>query len=177
MGGRSRCRSSAMMPPAHTLVEQLTAHGIDCGGILAHGSLQDADQGAHPRRHAARSRQQIVRYDIEDTFVMTGGRGDGFAAILRDAIAGSRRGAHQRLRLRRGAAARRGRSQTDCAEGKAVTLDSRYDLLRVSRGSPLLRQTKKKPPPPPAPRCGMARRKRSATSHERSSRDSTLKPC
>ena len=82
-----------------------TDQGIDCGGILR------TDRYATPTKvrilggmpHA--SRQQIVRYDIEDKFVMTDDEAARFAALLRDAIARQPRGADQRLRLRRRAAA------------------------------------------------------------------------
>lgn len=115
-------------PAAHTLVEHLTAQGIECGGILRTDRYRTPTKvrilGGMP--HA--SRQQIVRYDIEDTFVMTEDEGARFSTLLGEAIVGS----HAALIsdygygvVRPQVVAQLSRS----AAGKAITLDSRYDLL------------------------------------------------
>lgn len=111
-----------------TLVARLAACGVECGGILR------TDRYATPTKvrilggmpHA--SRQQIVRYDIEDKFVMTEEEAQSFANVLRDAIGMS----HAALISDYGYGVVRPNvveSLTRYARGKAVTLDSRYDLL------------------------------------------------
>jgi len=113
---------------AHSLVEQLLAQGIECGGILRTDRYRTPTKvrilGGMPHS----SRQQIVRYDIEDTFAMTDDEAVHFSAILRDAIAGS----HAALISDYGYGVVRPDVVADLrrgAEGKAITLDSRYDLL------------------------------------------------
>ena len=67
-----------------TLIERLISQGIDCSGILR------APRYATPTKvrilggmpHS--SRQQIVRYDIEDTFEMSEEEVHRFGALLRD---------------------------------------------------------------------------------------------
>jgi rfaE bifunctional protein kinase chain/domain len=115
-------------PAAHTLVAHLAAQGIDCGGILRTDRYNTPTKvrilGGMP--HA--SRQQIVRYDIEDAFEMTSDEAARFAAILRDAIVQS----HAALVSDYGYGVVRPEvvsALTTNANGKAVTLDSRYDLL------------------------------------------------
>src|SRR5688500_4567505 len=213
---------------AHALVEHLTAQDIECGGILRTDRYRTPTKvrilGGMP--HA--SRQQLLSSDFEDTFVMTEDEATRFLVILRDAIGGS----HAALISDYGYGVVRPQVVADftrCAEGKAVTLDSRYDLLayrgitaatpneeeaaaaagtslwngeeekigdvartlqqgldceaapiqRGSRGgaSPLPRRTKRTPPGPPGRRCGTAKRRRSATWRERSSRDWTARRC
>jgi rfaE bifunctional protein kinase chain/domain len=113
---------------AHTLVEHLIAYGIDCGGILR------TDRYATPTKvrilggmpHS--SRQQIVRYDIEDKFVMSDDEAARFSATLSDAIGTS----HAALVSDYGYGVVRAdvvAELTRRANGKAITLDSRYDLL------------------------------------------------
>jgi len=113
---------------AHTLVAHLSSNGISCDGI------QRTDRYDTPTKvrilggmpHA--SRQQIVRYDIEDKFVMTDEEAQHFTAILRNAIANS----HAALVSDYGYGVVRPSvvaELTARADGKAVTLDSRYDLL------------------------------------------------
>src|SRR5688572_21901052 len=70
--------------PGQTLVATLSEQGIDCSGILR------ADRYATPTKvrilggmpHS--SRQQIVRYDIEDKFEMNEEELRQFSAILRE---------------------------------------------------------------------------------------------
>src|SRR5688500_9980905 len=113
---------------AESLVQQLSGYGIECGNILRAGRYKTPTKvrilGGMP--HA--SRQQIVRYDIEDHFEMTAEETAAFTNLLRDAIAPS----HAALIsdygygvVRPGVVAAR----TDQARGKPVTLDSRYNLL------------------------------------------------
>ena len=114
--------------PGRTLLERLSEQGIDCSGILR------AQRYATPTKvrilggmpHA--SRQQIVRYDIEDKFEMSDTEVQQFAALLRQQIAVS----HAALvsdygygTVRPGVVA----TLTDAARGRPVTLDSRYNLL------------------------------------------------
>jgi len=113
---------------AEKLLEQLVANGIECGGILR------TDRYATPTKvrilggmpHA--SRQQIVRYDIEDKYEMAAEEAEAFHRVLRDAIGM----AHAALISDYGYGVVRPHvveTLTRYAKGKAVTLDSRYDLL------------------------------------------------
>lgn len=110
------------------LIEKLTSEGIDCSGVLQVDRYKTPTKvrilGGFP--HA--SRQQIVRYDIEDRFEITEQEGQQFAHLLRDAISMCHAGmisdygygvvtAHVAANLMR------------YAHGKPVTLDSRYELL------------------------------------------------
>ncbi|HEX2062185.1 MAG TPA: PfkB family carbohydrate kinase, partial [Thermoanaerobaculia bacterium] len=113
---------------ADKLVEQLTANGIECGGILRTDRYKTPTKvrilGGMPHS----TRQQIVRYDIEDKFVMTAQEGDAFSAVLRDAIGMS----HAALISDYGYGIVRPHvvaNLTHYAQRKPVTLDSRYDLL------------------------------------------------
>jgi rfaE bifunctional protein kinase chain/domain len=115
-------------PAAHTLVAQLTEQGIECGGILRTNRYNTPTKvrilGGMPHS----SRQQIVRYDIEDKFVMTADEARVFSNVLRDAIGASQAA----LISDYGYGVVRPEVVADLtrfAHGKAVTLDSRYDLL------------------------------------------------
>jgi rfaE bifunctional protein kinase chain/domain len=114
--------------PGQTLLATLMELGIDCGGILRTGRYATPMKvrilGGMP--HA--SRQQIVRYDIEDKFLMSREESDSFKALLRDSVAS----ADAALISDYGyGVVRPGVAETlmQFAHGKAVTLDSRYDLL------------------------------------------------
>ena len=111
------------------LVERLTAQGIDCSGILRTSRYKTPTKvrilGGMP--HA--SRQQIVRYDIEDRFDVTGEEVQQFASLLRDQLSL----AHAALISDYGygvVTPALAATLTGHARGKPVTLDSRYDLLR-----------------------------------------------
>jgi D-glycero-beta-D-manno-heptose-7-phosphate kinase len=113
---------------AEALVTQLTAHQIDCGAILRTDRYSTPTKvrilGGMPHS----SRQQIVRYDIEDKFVMTDDEAARFAAILAEAIGTS----DAALISDYGYGVVRPHvvaGLTQRAAGKAVTLDSRYELL------------------------------------------------
>src|SRR5437016_2240305 len=68
------------------LLDRLTSLGIDCSGILRAPRYKTPTKvrilGGMP--HA--SRQQIVRYDIEDRFEITSSEAERFAGLLRDRI-------------------------------------------------------------------------------------------
>ena len=111
------------------LIETLTAQGIDCGGILRTGRYKTPTKirilGGFPHG----SRQQIVRYDIEDAFTMNEQEAEQFAWLLCDQM----RICHAALIsdygygiVTPGLAA----NLTGFSGTKPVTLDSRYDLLR-----------------------------------------------
>lgn len=113
---------------ASALIGKLAADGIECGGIMR------AERYGTPTKvrilggmpHA--TRQQIVRYDIEDQFEMTAPEADQFSGLLRDAIGMC----HAALISDYGYGVVRPNvvaQLTDHAKGKPVTLDSRYDLL------------------------------------------------
>lgn len=111
-----------------TLLGHLQAHGIDCGGILRadryHTPTKVRILGGMP--HA--SRQQIVRYDIEDAFEMRDEEALAFSNVLRDSIAFC----HAALISDYGYGTVRTsvvETLTRFAHGKPVTLDSRYNLL------------------------------------------------
>ena len=120
------------------LIEAMTRQGIDCGGILRTDRYSTPTKvrilGGFP--HA--SRQQIVRYDIEDAFAMTEPEGDRFAWMLRDQM----RICHAALISDYGygvVTPAVAANLTGYASGKPVTLDSRYNLLRfpdVSAATP-----------------------------------------
>jgi rfaE bifunctional protein kinase chain/domain len=111
-----------------TLVAALTTQGIECGGILRTPRYATPTKvrilGGMP--HA--SRQQIVRYDIEDAFEMTGEEADCFSVLLKDSLAS----ADAALISDYGYGVVRPKvvaTLTQYAHGKPVTLDSRYALL------------------------------------------------
>lgn len=110
------------------LLAKLTSQGVDCGGILRVDSYQTPMKvrilGGMP--HA--SRQQIVRYDIEDHFGITDQESDRFASLLRDQMAMS----HAALISDYGygiVTPAIAANLSRFAHGKPVTLDSRYNLL------------------------------------------------
>ncbi|HVE72089.1 MAG TPA: PfkB family carbohydrate kinase [Thermoanaerobaculia bacterium] len=114
--------------PGRTLIARLNDQGIDTGGILR------AQRYATPTKvrilggmpHA--SRQQIVRYDIEDTFEMAEDELRAFGNVLRQQMAAC----HAALVSDYGyGVARPGlvAELTSAAKGRPVTLDSRYNLL------------------------------------------------
>src|SRR5437762_8748639 len=113
----------------NALIETLTAQGIDCSGILRTDRYRTPTKvrilGGYP--HA--SRQQIVRYDIEDRFEVREGEAERFAWLLRDQIAIG----HAALISDYGygvVTPALAANLTGFSAGKPVTLDSRYDLLR-----------------------------------------------
>ena len=115
-------------PEGVRLLDQLTAQGVDCGGILRVDRYKTPTKvrilGGMP--HA--SRQQIVRYDIEDHFDMTAVEAERFAVLLRQHMAVC----HAALISDYGygvVSSTLAANLTQYAHGKPVTLDSRYDLL------------------------------------------------
>ncbi|MGH9422464.1 MAG: bifunctional heptose 7-phosphate kinase/heptose 1-phosphate adenyltransferase [Thermoanaerobaculia bacterium] len=115
----------------HQLLNAMTAQGIDCGGVL-HASRYNTPTkvrilGGMP--HA--SRQQIVRYDIEDHCDLTGSESEHIARTLREQMAVADAGLISDYGygvVSQALAA----TLTGVAADKPVTLDSRYDLLRFS---------------------------------------------
>jgi rfaE bifunctional protein kinase chain/domain len=110
------------------LVEKMTSQGIDCGGVLRADRYQTPTKvrilGGMP--HA--SRQQIVRYDIEDQFEMSAEEAAAFGNVLREQMSVC----HAALISDYGygvVKATVAANLTHFARGKPVTLDSRYDLL------------------------------------------------
>jgi rfaE bifunctional protein kinase chain/domain len=110
------------------LIEALSSQGIDCSTILRVDRYKTPTKvrilGGMP--HA--SRQQIVRYDIEDRFEITPEEEDSFAHLLRDQMSVC----HAGLISDYGygvVTSRAAANLTDGAKGKPVTLDSRYNLL------------------------------------------------
>jgi rfaE bifunctional protein kinase chain/domain len=110
------------------LLETMTAQGIDCGGVLRTDRYQTPTKvrilGGMP--HA--SRQQIVRYDIEDRFEMTANEAEAFANVLREQIAVCNAALISDYGYGVVKPSLAG-NLTRFAHGKPVTLDSRYDLL------------------------------------------------
>ena len=111
------------------VIEKLTAQGVECGGILRVDRYKTPTKvrilGGMPHS----TRQQIVRYDIEDSFEITEEEGNRFAWLLRDQIGIC----HAALISDYGYGAvtpSLAGNLTGFAKGKPVTLDSRYDLLR-----------------------------------------------
>ncbi len=111
-----------------TLLEKLTGQGIDCGGVLPVDRYKTPTKvrilGGMP--HA--SRQQIVRYDIEDHVELTQLERDQFAFLLREQISVC----HAALISDYGygvVTPGLAGNLTTHARGKPVTLDSRYNLL------------------------------------------------
>lgn len=112
-----------------TLLDRLTSQGVDCGGVLRVERYKTPTKvrilGGMP--HA--SRQQIVRYDIEDSLVITEDEANRFSWMLRDQIATCHGGLISDYGygvVTPSLAA----NLTGFSKGKPVTLDSRYDLLR-----------------------------------------------
>ena len=111
------------------LVDALTSQGIDCSAILRVDRYKTPTKvrilGGMP--HA--SRQQIVRYDIEDQFEMTEEEAERFKWVLRDQMSIC----HAALISDYGygiVTPPLAANLTGFSRGKPVTLDSRYDLLR-----------------------------------------------
>jgi len=111
------------------LVAKMTEQGIDCSGILRVGRYRTPTKvrilGGFP--HA--SRQQIVRYDVEDTLEITDEESVRFAALLRDQMSIC----HAALISDYGygvVTPLLAANLTAFATRKPVTLDSRYNLLR-----------------------------------------------
>jgi rfaE bifunctional protein kinase chain/domain len=120
------------------LIEKMTAQGIDCSGILRADRYRTPTKvrilGGFP--HAAR--QQIVRYDIEDSLEITEEESQLFAALLREQMAFC----HAGLISDYGygvVTPLLAANLTAFSTRKPVTLDSRYQLLRypdVSAATP-----------------------------------------
>jgi rfaE bifunctional protein kinase chain/domain len=111
------------------LLERLTSQGIDCGGILRLDRYRTPTKvrilGGMPHS----TRQQIVRYDIEDQVELTEEEASKFARLLRDQI----RICSAALISDYGygvVTPPLAANLTGFAGGKPVTLDSRYSLLR-----------------------------------------------
>src|SRR5712691_759541 len=111
------------------LIEAMTSQGIDCGGVLRTDRYNTPTKvrilGGFP--HA--SRQQIVRYDIEDSFSITEQEAERFAWMLRDQM----RICHAALISDYGygvVTPALAANLTGFAGKKPVRLDSRYDVLR-----------------------------------------------
>ena len=111
------------------LIETMTGQGIDCSGVLRADRYKTPTKvrilGGFP--HA--SRQQIVRYDIEDSFSITDEERERFALLLRDQM----RVCHAALISDYGYGVVTPplvANLTGFSNRKPVTLDSRYDLLR-----------------------------------------------
>ncbi|HVR41282.1 MAG TPA: PfkB family carbohydrate kinase [Thermoanaerobaculia bacterium] len=115
-------------PAGSALLDKLNAQGIDCSGILRVDRYKTPTKvrilGGMP--HA--SRQQIVRYDIEDQFDIDAMEAQAFANLLRDQISVC----HAALISDYGYGVVTppiASTLTTFAHGKPVTLDSRYNLL------------------------------------------------
>jgi len=111
------------------LVDRLTGDGVDCSGILRVNRYKTPTKvrilGGMP--HA--SRQQIVRYDIEDHFEMSDQESQRFAYLLRDQLAICQAALISDYGygvVTPVLAA----NLTGFSREKPVTLDSRYDLLK-----------------------------------------------
>jgi rfaE bifunctional protein kinase chain/domain len=114
--------------PGRAVLKRLEEQGIECGGILR------TDRYATPTKvrilggmpHA--SRQQIVRYDIEDAFEMRPEETQVFAKILRESITGCDAAliSDYGYGVVKPAVVE---TLTRFAHGRPVTLDSRYNLL------------------------------------------------
>jgi rfaE bifunctional protein kinase chain/domain len=111
------------------LIAQMTNAGIDCSGILRVDRYRTPTKvrilGGMPHS----TRQQIVRYDIEDEVIITDEEAGQFAWLLRDQMSI----AHAALISDYGYGAvtpALAANLTGFSRGKPVTLDSRYSLLR-----------------------------------------------
>ena len=111
------------------IIKLMTEKGVDCSGVLRVDRYQTPTKvrilGGMP--HAAR--QQIVRYDIEDTVQLTPEESDRFSWLLRDQIAICDAALVSDYGYGAVTASLVG-FLTGFSRGKPVTLDSRYDLLR-----------------------------------------------
>jgi rfaE bifunctional protein kinase chain/domain len=111
------------------LMDAMTGQGIDCGGVLFAARYKTPTKvrilGGMP--HA--SRQQIVRYDIEDVFEITDEEAERFAWLLRDQMRICQAGLISDYGygvVTPPLAA----NLTGFSQQKPVTLDSRHHLLR-----------------------------------------------
>lgn len=110
------------------LVDAMTAQGIDCSGILRVDRYRTPTKVRILGGFLHASRQQIVRYDVEDKFEITEEEAQRFAALLRDLMAVG----HAGLISDYGygvVTPSLASNLTAFATRKPVTLDSRYDLL------------------------------------------------
>jgi rfaE bifunctional protein kinase chain/domain len=115
----------------HQLLDAMTSQGIDCSGVMRASRYNTPTKvrilGGMP--HA--SRQQIVRYDIEDHCDLTESEATRIAGLLGDQMASAHAGLISDYGY--GAVTQQlAGTLTGAAAGKPVTLDSRYDLLRFS---------------------------------------------
>ena len=113
------------------LLDAMAGQGIDCSGVLRASRYNTPTKvrilGGMP--HA--SRQQIVRYDIEDHCDLTESESARMAGVLREQMATAHAGLISDYGY--GAVTQPlAETLTGTAAGKPVTLDSRYDLLRFS---------------------------------------------
>ena len=112
-----------------TLIDKMMSQGIDCSGILRVDRYKTPTKvrilGGMP--HA--SRQQIVRYDIEDQITLTEQEEGQFGALLRMQISVCEAGLISDYGYGVVSPALAS-NLTDRSKGKPVTLDSRYNLLR-----------------------------------------------
>lgn len=113
------------------LLDAMAGQGIDCSGVLRASRYNTPTKvrilGGMP--HA--SRQQIVRYDIEDHCDLTESEAARIAGVLREQMAAAHAGLISDYGY--GAVTQPlAKTLTGTAAGKPVTLDSRYDLLRFS---------------------------------------------
>jgi D-glycero-beta-D-manno-heptose-7-phosphate kinase len=115
----------------HQLVDSMTSQGIDCAGVVRAGRYNTPTKvrilGGMP--HA--SRQQIVRYDIEDHCDLTEAETEQLGGALQERM--TKADAALISDYGYGAVTQPlATALTSAAAGKPVTLDSRYDLLRFS---------------------------------------------
>jgi rfaE bifunctional protein kinase chain/domain len=112
-----------------TLLERLTSQGIDCGGVLRVGRYKTPTKvrilGGMPHS----TRQQIVRYDIEDHIALTDDETNQFAWLLRDQMAICHAGLISDYGYGVVTPSLAG-NLTGFSKGKPVTLDSRHNLLQ-----------------------------------------------
>jgi rfaE bifunctional protein kinase chain/domain len=111
------------------LLDKLTSQGIDCSGVLRVGRYRTPTKvrilGGMPHS----TRQQIVRYDIEDHVEIAEEEAGRFGWMLREQMAIC----HAALISDYGygvVTPSLAENLTGHARGKPVTLDSRYELLR-----------------------------------------------
>lgn len=111
------------------LLRLLTELGVDCSGVLRLDRYRTPTKvrilGGMP--HAAR--QQIVRYDIEDTVQLAPEEAERFSWLLRDQLAICNAALVSDYGYGTVTASLVA-NLTGFSRGKPVTLDSRYDLLR-----------------------------------------------
>ena len=111
------------------LLEALTAQGVDCGGVLRLDRYSTPTKvrilGGMPHS----TRQQIVRYDIEDQVELSEEEKGQFAWLLRDQITVCHAALISDYGYGAVSPALAG-NLTGFSKGKPVTLDSRYNLLQ-----------------------------------------------